>query len=94
MTDYELLIAQIDALTDGVPHPISNLANASALIWESMEELNWAGFYLREGDKLVLGPFQGRTACIEIPLGEGVCGSAASTNSPGISPATAPPIPR
>ena len=77
MTDYELLNAQIDALTEGVPHPISNLANASALLWESLDKLNWAGFYLMEGETLVLGPFQGKTACIEIPVGEGVCGTAA-----------------
>lgn len=77
MTDYELLNAQIDALTEGVPHPISNLANASALLWESLDKLNWAGFYLMEGKTLVLGPFQGKTACIEIPVGEGVCGTAA-----------------
>ena len=77
MTDYELLNAQIDALTEGVPHPIANLANASALLWESLDKLNWAGFYLMEGETLVLGPFQGKTACIEIPVGEGVCGTAA-----------------
>ena len=77
MTDYELLNAQIDAMTEGVPHPISNLANASALLWESLDKLNWAGFYLMEGETLVLGPFQGKTACIEIPVGEGVCGTAA-----------------
>ena len=77
MTDYELLNAQIDALTEGVTHPISNLANASALLWESLDKLNWAGFYLMEGETLVLGPFQGKTACIEIPVGEGVCGTAA-----------------
>ena len=80
MTDYELLTAQLDALTDGVPHPISNLANAYALIFGAMEELNWAGFYLIEEGKLVLGPFQGKTACIEIPLGSGVCGTAAAEN--------------
>lgn len=78
MTDYNALHAQLAALTEGVPHPIANLANASALLWQSLPELNWAGFYLLEGKKLVLGPFQGKTACIEIPLGRGVCGTAAA----------------
>ena len=78
MTDYKELKAQLDALTEGVAHPIANLANASALLWQSLPELNWAGFYLVEGDRLVLGPFQGKTACIEIPLGRGVCGTAAA----------------
>ena len=78
MTDYKELKAQLDALTEGVAHPIANLANASALLWQALPELNWAGFYLLEGDRLVLGPFQGKTACIEIPLGRGVCGVAAA----------------
>ena len=77
MTDYKLLAMTMNALVEGVPHPISNLSNASAHIWESLEGLNWAGFYLIEDDKLVLGPFQGKPACIEIPLGHGVCGTAA-----------------
>ena len=79
MIDYKLLCKQLKALTDGVPHPISNLANASALLWQSLPDLNWAGFYILDGDKLVLGPFQGKPACIEIPLGKGVCGAAAAT---------------
>ena len=78
MTDYRELNEQLRALTEGVPHPIANLANASALLWQALPELNWAGFYLLEGDRLVLGPFQGKTACIEIPLGRGVCGVAAA----------------
>lgn len=76
MTDYEALIAQADALTDGVPHRIANLANVSALIFDTLEDLNWAGFYLLEGETLVLGPFQGKPACIEIPVSRGVCGAA------------------
>lgn len=76
MTDYEALIAQVDALTSGVPHRISNLANVSALIFDAMDDLNWAGFYLLEGETLVLGPFQGKPACIEIPVSRGVCGAA------------------
>lgn len=76
MTDYKELNAQLEALTQGVPHRIANLANASALLFGALEQLNWAGFYLMEGGKLVLGPFQGKTACIEIPVGKGVCGAA------------------
>ena len=78
MTDYKELNAQLSALVDGIPYPIANLANASALLWQALPELNWAGFYLREGEKLILGPFQGKTACIEIPWGRGVCGTAAA----------------
>jgi len=74
--DYKELIAQVDALTVGVPHKIANLANAAAAIWEAMENINWAGFYLMEQGKLVLGPFQGKPACIEIAVGKGVCGTA------------------
>lgn len=77
MTDYKLLCEQLRALTEGVPHVISNLANASALLYQTLPDLNWAGFYLYQNDKLILGPFQGKTACIEIPIGKGVCGTAA-----------------
>ena len=76
MTDYDKLCSELRALTADVPHKIANLANASALIYERLEDLNWVGFYLLEGEKLVLGPFQGKPACIEIPLGKGVCGTA------------------
>lgn len=76
MTDYETLHQQLYSLIHGVPHRIANLANASALLYHTMEDLNWAGFYLMEQDKLVLGPFQGKPACIEIPVGRGVCGTA------------------
>ncbi|MBE6711102.1 MAG: GAF domain-containing protein [Ruminococcaceae bacterium] len=75
-TNYPELHAQLAALTDGVPHPIANLANASALLYQTLDNLNWAGFYLMENEQLVLGPFQGKTACIEIPVGRGVCGTA------------------
>ncbi len=74
----EEIVSSLRALTEGVPHATANLANASALLYQSMTEINWAGFYLLEGDRLVLGPFQGKPACIEIPLGRGVCGTAAS----------------
>ena len=76
MTDYKTLNAQLSALDRGVPHRIANLANAAALLYHTLDGLNWAGFYLLEGDALVLGPFQGRPACIEIPVGRGVCGAA------------------
>ena len=80
-TDYTLLREQLTALTAGVPHLTANLANASALLWQELDGINWAGFYLAEGDLLVLGPFQGKPACIEIPFGKGVCGSAAQADS-------------
>lgn len=75
---YPLLASQLQALTQGIPHKNANLANTSALLWEALADINWVGFYLLEGDTLVLGPFQGKVACIEIPLGRGVCGTAAA----------------
>ena len=81
MTNYDELNAQLKSLIEGVPYKIANLANASALLWQELEELNWAGFYLRQGDRLVLGPFQGKPACIQIPLGRGVCGTAAAAGT-------------
>ena len=75
--NYQTLHSQAEALVSGVPHKIANMANLSALLYRSLEEFNWAGFYLAEEDKLVLGPFQGKPACIEIPFGKGVCGTAA-----------------
>ena len=81
MTDYKTLNALLRSLTEGVPHPIANLSNAAALLFETLEQINWAGFYLLEGEALVLGPFQGRPACIEIPLGKGVCGTAAAKDA-------------
>ncbi len=86
MIDYSLLNERLSALITGVPHPTANLANAAALLWESLEGINWAGFYLREGDTLVLGPFQGKPACIEIPWGRGVCGTAAAENKTQLVP--------
>lgn len=76
MTDYKELILQLKALTEGVPYPTANLANASALLWQHLENINWAGFYIMEQGALVLGPFQGKPACIRIPVGKGVCGTA------------------
>lgn len=75
--DYDLLNHQLRALTKGVPYPIANLANAAALLYESLPDINWAGFYLLQDGKLTLGPFMGRPACVEIPMGRGVCGAAA-----------------
>ena len=74
--DYDLLAAQLRALTDDVPYEIANLSNASALLWEQLSDINWAGFYKMEGGILVLYPFQGKPACIRIPVGRGVCGTA------------------
>ena len=76
MVNYELVARQLSALVEGVPHEVANLANASALLWQEMPRLNWVGFYKMENGKLVLGPFQGKPACIEIPVGRGVCGTA------------------
>ena len=81
MTDYQALCVQLSALTEGIPYKIANLANASALLWQHLEKINWAGFYLMEDGKLVLGPFQGKTACIMIPVGKGVCGTAVAENA-------------
>lgn len=75
---YPLLASRLAALTQGVPHRVANLANASALLRQALPEINWVGFYLVQGGRLVLGPFQGKPACIEIPLGRGVCGTAAA----------------
>lgn len=73
----DMLLAQASALMDGVSHPIANLANLAALLWQSMPEINWCGFYLIDHGVLTLGPFCGLPACIEIPLSRGVCGTAA-----------------
>jgi len=83
---YALIRQQLISLTRDVPHLIANLANASALLFEAMEDINWAGFYLLEQDVLVLGPFQGKAACIEIPWGRGVCGTAAEKDEPQLVP--------
>ena len=75
-TDYDQLTAQVAALTEGIPYEVANLANASAAIWEAMADINWAGFYKMVDGALVLYPFQGKSACIRIPVGKGVCGTA------------------
>ena len=73
---YRLLRTQLQGLTDGVPYMLANLANASALLYQALTDINWAGFYLMQDGKLVLGPFQGKPACVEIQVGSGVCGTA------------------
>ena len=78
-TDYNSLCASLESLICDVPHTVANLANASALLYDSLDEINWAGFYLYDGEKLILNAFQGKPACIEIPIGKGVCGNAAKT---------------
>lgn len=75
---YDLLEKQIIALVEDCP-PVSALANAAALLWEALDDINWAGFYLLKEDTLHLGPFQGKSACTLIPVGRGVCGTAAAT---------------
>ncbi|MBY6185473.1 GAF domain-containing protein [Marinobacter hydrocarbonoclasticus] len=77
--DYSSLLGQARALTDGEPNLIANLSNLSALIYHGLGRVNWAGFYLRDEQELVLGPFQGNVACVRIPWGKGVCGTAAES---------------
>ncbi len=76
---YELLAAQLESLLSGERDFIANAAQFSAFVFQELAELNWAGFYLQRGDELVLGPFQGKVACVRIPFGRGVCGVAAAT---------------
>lgn len=76
--NYDELARELDALLAGETDPVANAANAAAAIFQSLPALNWAGFYFLRGDQLVLGPFQGRPACVRIPLGHGVCGKAAA----------------
>jgi GAF domain-containing protein len=78
-TLYRDLASALEALVSGEPDPIANMANASALIFETLPDVNWVGFYRNVDGELVVGPFQGRPACIRIPFGSGVCGAAAAT---------------
>ena len=75
--DYDLLCRQLQSLMEGVASDVTILSNASALLYQTLPKLNWAGFYMASGDELMLGPFQGKTACVRIPRGRGVCGAAA-----------------
>ena len=81
MTNYSLISKEIEALTSDVANLISNLSNVSALLSMELDNINWVGFYLLNENELVLGPFQGKPACVTIPIGKGVCGTAVSTNS-------------
>ena len=74
--NYETVCDQLKALTEGIPYEVANLANASALLWQELPGINWVGFYKMEDGALVLGPFQGKPACIRIAVGRGVCGTA------------------
>ena len=74
--NYDLVCQQLKALVEGIPYEVANLANTSALLWQEMPDINWVGFYKMEAGALVLGPFQGKPACIRIPVGRGVCGTA------------------
>ena len=78
-TMYRDLASALQGLVAGETDAVANMANTAALIWETLPDLNWAGFYRNVGGELVLGPFQGRPACIRIPFGSGVCGAAAAT---------------
>ena len=78
---YDELLKAADALTDGEPDGVANMANIAALLWQFLPDLNWSGFYRMVDGELVLGPFQGKAACIRIPLDKGVCGAAARTAS-------------
>ncbi|MGS2724723.1 GAF domain-containing protein [Porticoccus sp. GXU_MW_L64] len=77
---YDTLNLQLQGLLEGEPDWIANLANASALLWMSLPDINWVGFYLCRDEQLVLGPFQGKPACTRIAMGSGVCGTAAASN--------------
>ena len=83
---YRDLARQLAALIAGEPDPIANAANTAALIYHGLPDLNWAGFYFRNGAELVLGPFQGKPACVRIPIGKGVCGTAAAQGTTVLVP--------
>ncbi len=76
--DYTRICQRLRVLTENIPYETANLANASALLWQNLEDINWAGFYQWIDGILVLGPFQGKPACVKIPMGKGVCGAAAA----------------
>lgn len=84
--NYDLICAQLSALTEDVPYEIANLSNASALLWQELPDINWAGFYKMVDGALVLYPFQGKPACIRIPVGKGVCGTAVAEDTTQLVP--------
>jgi GAF domain-containing protein len=81
MTDYDLMCRQLESLSDSVDWEITVLSNAAALIWDTLGDINWAGFYLMKRGKLRLGPFQGKPACTVIEVGKGVCGTAVAEDT-------------
>ena len=83
---YADLLSALDALTADEPDAIANMANAAALVWQFLPDLNWAGFYFFDGTELVVGPFQGKPACVRIAIGKGVCGTAAATRESQLVP--------
>jgi L-methionine (R)-S-oxide reductase len=83
---YEELAVQASAMLEGEKDPVANAANLASLIWHLLPDLNWAGFYFLKGDDLIVGPFQGRPACVRIALGKGVCGTAALRRASVIVP--------
>lgn len=85
-TRYRELTEQLASLVDGEPDLVANLANATAVIREAVPAISWVGFYVRRGDELVLGPFQGKLACVRIAMGKGVCGTAAATRETLVVP--------
>ena len=84
--NYSALAQLLQALTDGVPYEVANLANSAALLWQELPDINWVGFYKMEDGALVLGPFQGRPACIRISVGKGVCGTAVAEDAVQLVP--------
>lgn len=86
MTYYSEINAMLASIVDGIPYTMTNLANASALLNEKLEGINWVGFYTVKDGRLVLGPFQGKVACTIIPIGKGVCGTAAASDSTQLVP--------
>ena len=85
-TNYSLAAQQLAALTEGIPYEVANLANASALLWQELPGINWVGFYKMEDGALILGPFQGKPACIRIPFERGVCGAAVREDTTQLVP--------
>ena len=85
-TFYDALADRLRAIMDGEPHPLPNLANAAAVLFDALPDVNWCGFYLTIDDTLVLGPFQGKPACIRIPVGRGVCGCCAASGQTCLVP--------
>ena len=86
MTDYSVINAMLASIIEGIPYTMTNLANASALLNEKLDGINWVGFYTIKDGRLVLGPFQGKVACTIIPMGKGVCGTAAEKDSTQVVP--------